>query len=226
MERIHVDGIPVQPGPGTYALRIGRHVGAESITVIGHRNIRIMLGRDKKDIYQDRATTFWLASDINKNPHNHGLRPFGWTVLDPLTAELNKQLDAEEDDYAYREMLADKKRLDDAAQREEQALREKQEAENLQREKEEAEKREKERQSALEAMSPEERDIVTLEDPGVIENTIVEILNRLDDFEDDNKIRAAGAIKAYYKKNNKWKVNKKKEKQFQKIQKIKTILGE
>ncbi|HBL22948.1 MAG TPA: type III-A CRISPR-associated RAMP protein Csm5, partial [Deltaproteobacteria bacterium] len=53
------DGIP---------LRIGRHCGAESLTIEGHRRIRIMQGRDKQATVSTRgATTFWLAAEEPRN---------------------------------------------------------------------------------------------------------------------------------------------------------------
>ena len=223
---VSINGLSVPPPSDGYVLRIGRHSGAESITVNGHRSIRIMLGGKKKPIFQDKSTTLWLASETDKSKTGRGLRPFGWTVLEPLIAELDRQLRAEEEDFAYQEMLAEKQQLDEIAAKRERAIQESREAEHLQREKEEAEQREKERQAALAAMSPEERDIATLKDPEVIENTVVEVLNRLDDFTNDNKIKAAVAIKKYYQDHGKWKISKKKQKQFKKVQKIKTILGE
>ena len=77
--------------------------------------------------------------------------------MEPLSPETEKRLSAEEEAFVYEQMLAEQKRLDEAARQKEQALREKQEAERLQREKEEKERLEEERQAALEAMSPEER---------------------------------------------------------------------
>jgi CRISPR-associated protein Csm5 len=224
--KVSIDGLSVYPPSDGHVLRIGRHSGAESITVNGHRNIRIMLGGGKKPVFRDKATTFWLASETDKNKTGRGLRPFGWVVLEPLSPELDRQLCAEEEDFAYQDMLAEKQRLDEMAARRERVIREKRESEWLRREKKEAEQREKKRQAALAAMSPEERDIATLEDSEVIENTVVEVLNRLDDFENDNKIKAAVAIKKYYQDRGKWKVSKKKKKQFEKVKKIKAILGE
>jgi len=58
-------------------LRIGRHSGAECVTIEGHRSIWIM--NLKKTLEQ--ATTFWLASD-NKRPDTHdNLIPFGWVEI-------------------------------------------------------------------------------------------------------------------------------------------------
>ena len=60
----------------------------------------------------------------------------------------------------------------------------------------------------------------------VNENKVVDLYNRLDEMEGDFKIKSAEKIKAFYISENKWKVNKKKKKQFAKVQHIKRILGE
>lgn len=225
-KNIKVNGIALKPSPETYALRIGRHSGAESITVDGHRSIRIMLGGNARPVYKNHATTLWLSSETDKNKYNKGLLPFGWTVLEQLTPEIDKQLHAEEEAFVHNEMLTEQKRLDDAAVKREKALREKLNAERLKREKEEKKKLEQEREAAFDAMSPEEQDIVTLEGPDIIENKVVEIFNRLNHFTEENKIKAAKAIKKYYQSKSKWKVKKKQKKQFEKVQKIKAVLGE
>jgi len=62
-------------------LRIGRHSGAESVTIDGHRNILIMQGDDRPATHGTRATTFWLASESSGNDQKNQLRPFGWAVL-------------------------------------------------------------------------------------------------------------------------------------------------
>ena len=73
---IHLDmGIP---------LRIGRHSGAECVTVEGHRNIKGP-GRQKYFKGQDHSTTLWLAG-LSRNPRtNAGLRPFGWCVIESIS---------------------------------------------------------------------------------------------------------------------------------------------
>ncbi len=62
-------------------VRIGRHSGAESVTIEGNRKIQVKTG---KNIYidSDHATTVWLASENRKPKTNIGLEPFGWAVLE------------------------------------------------------------------------------------------------------------------------------------------------
>lgn len=72
-----------------FLIRLGRHSGAEAVTIEGNRNIKIMQGGDKK-IYLDHATTFWLASDTPRPNNNNGLLPFGWAVLEIVEFDIRK----------------------------------------------------------------------------------------------------------------------------------------
>ncbi len=79
---IGINGVhPEIPSSG-FLLRIGRHCGAESVTVDGHRSIRIMQGKDKPAINRDHATTFWLSADDRK-PTDRNMLPFGWLTVAP-----------------------------------------------------------------------------------------------------------------------------------------------
>lgn len=60
-------------------LRVGRHSGAESVTLERHRWICIMEGPGKSHWAPD-ATTMWLAADRRDARTN--LRPFGWLLLE------------------------------------------------------------------------------------------------------------------------------------------------
>ena len=81
LEAIGAKGIHIDKG---IPLRIGRHSGAECVTVEGHRNIKGP-GRQKYFKDQDHSTTLWLAG-LSRNPRtNEGLRPFGWCVIESIT---------------------------------------------------------------------------------------------------------------------------------------------
>lgn len=79
-------------------LRIGRHSGAECVTLAGYRNIRIMLGGRNWAAGQ-AATTLWLAAESSNPKSNDELKPFGWVTLMQLNEELWKKLDALEEKY-------------------------------------------------------------------------------------------------------------------------------
>ncbi len=70
-----------------FLLRVGRHSGAESVTLRGVRKIRIMKGRGQSAQEAASATTVWLAA--RERGQTTGLLPFGWTLAEcyPLEGE-------------------------------------------------------------------------------------------------------------------------------------------
>lgn len=65
-----------------FPVRIGRHSGAECVTVAGVRNIRIMGKKGDPPKSAGNSTTVWLAGDSSKAENN--LHPFGWAALEIL----------------------------------------------------------------------------------------------------------------------------------------------
>lgn len=61
-----------------FLLRVGRHSGAESVTIDAPRSIKIMKGK-KNFEYRQEATTLWLASDDKDAQQN--MQPFGWVFV-------------------------------------------------------------------------------------------------------------------------------------------------
>lgn len=61
--------------PNTFVMRIGKHTGAEGVTIDGLRSIKIM-GKGGEKRYKPNATTFWFADNGEQ------LRPFGWVVVE------------------------------------------------------------------------------------------------------------------------------------------------
>ncbi|PIP06707.1 MAG: hypothetical protein COX51_08160, partial [Syntrophobacteraceae bacterium CG23_combo_of_CG06-09_8_20_14_all_50_8] len=73
---------------GGWLLRVGRHSGAESVTIKGHRNISIkQAGGRWTDL--DHATTVWLASETRKDYFKNTLQPFGWAALGQMTEAMD-----------------------------------------------------------------------------------------------------------------------------------------
>jgi CRISPR-associated protein Csm5 len=63
-----------------FLLRVGRHSGAESLTLHGVRSIKIMGARGEKPQFLDAAKTVWLAAgDIQQRTE---LLPFGWVLVE------------------------------------------------------------------------------------------------------------------------------------------------
>lgn len=68
----------------SFLLRIGRHSGAESVTLNGVRRIKIMGARGEKPRFLDAAKTVWLAAgDIQQRTE---LLPFGWLLVEAAPA--------------------------------------------------------------------------------------------------------------------------------------------
>ncbi|MCP4691133.1 MAG: type III-A CRISPR-associated RAMP protein Csm5, partial [Desulfobacterales bacterium] len=191
-------------------VRLGRHSGAESVTIKGHRDIRIMMGRGKQAKFKDHATTFWLASESSHKGNKRDLNPFGWAEITPLAPGQSAEIKETKRQWRKKE----KNEITQRARAQQEAA----EAE-LKREREEKEKREAEerRKAELAAMTDEQRDIAAISEPGVTENKVVETYNRIDDFPDAEKINLARALKEYWEKNNKWTKKKCTKKQWKKV---------
>ena len=63
-----------------FLLRVGRHSGAESVTLNGVRSIRIMQGRGQQAKWEPEAKTLWLATGDQQDKRY--LRPFGWLLVE------------------------------------------------------------------------------------------------------------------------------------------------
>ncbi|MEA3642574.1 MAG: RAMP superfamily CRISPR-associated protein [Lamprobacter sp.] len=97
-----------------FLLRVGRHSGAESVTLDGVRGIRINMGKDpetRRTRYETLSTTktVWLAvGDIQQRTE---MLPFGWVLVE--VAPVGKPLPSWP--KTLREMLADLSTVDAAA---------------------------------------------------------------------------------------------------------------
>ncbi len=198
-------------------IRLGRHSGAESVTIEGHRDIRIMMGGGKKPKFLDHATTFWLAAGMPFKENKRNLGPFGWAEITPLDDRLSEELKETERKWRAKKSDEITQRLRAEQKAVEEEIRRKQEEERRQEE-------EEKRQAEIEAMTPEQREIASIRDPKVIENRVVDIYNRFGEFSEGEKINLAEALKSYWVKNDKWTKKKCTKKQWKKVQKIKGVL--
>jgi CRISPR-associated protein Csm5 len=69
-------------GRTAFLIRIGRHSGAEAVTIEENRYIKIMQARREPPKFSDHATTIWLASETSKPATNSQLIPFGWSIME------------------------------------------------------------------------------------------------------------------------------------------------
>ncbi|MBW2664035.1 MAG: type III-A CRISPR-associated RAMP protein Csm5, partial [Deltaproteobacteria bacterium] len=206
-------------------IRVGRHSGAESVTIERYRDIKIMLGSHNQT-FKDHSTTIWLASEVRKPDHNKFLSPFGWAVLSPLTLDMEKQLKVDEAAFQNNrnQALIEEKRkqkelLLQKEQKRDRQLKEKQREEEIRKAKEQ-------RAAELEAMTPEQRVLEELANSSILENRVVEIYNKIDEFSEESKRAVALVLKKYWEACGKWKKKNCSKKQRIKVQKIKGILEE
>lgn len=103
---IGVKKVAVTAPENGFLLRLGRHSGAESVTIEGHRHIRIMQGKGQPAMFLDQATTLWLAANQAKPTQKETLLPFGWAVVEELAPGLEKLYD--ETEAFWREQMDQK----------------------------------------------------------------------------------------------------------------------
>ncbi len=228
MHELQVIGVPApaELDNERVLLRCGRHNGAESLTINGFRSIKIMGKRGERSKFQDSATTFWLASEVRRPKLKKNLQPFGWVCINELTDEDIAKFSKIEKEFKKELSLDLDQRKYEANKRCELKTRAEETEKKKQVEAEQLHLEEEKRKIELEAMSPEERSIVEVMGPSVTENRVVEIFNTIEEFSDDNKIALAKALKQYWEKLGKWKKKKCTSKQWNKVKKIKEIIGE
>jgi len=154
-----------------FLLRVGRHSGAESVTLNGVRGIRINMGKDpqtRRTRYETMSTTktVWLAaSDIQQRTE---MLPFGWVLVEAaptgktlpgwpssLRDTLTAQTGAESDAW-YRRVSERQTTLRAAA--DERRAREQQRAQEVAQ----AQQEEQAKAARLANLSPEQRTIEEL----------------------------------------------------------------
>lgn len=89
--------IPMNPfqdrlGTSCFLIRLGRHSGAEAVTIENNRDIKIMQGKGQRSKSLSYSTTIWLASESARPTSNNGLLPFGWAMLEVLPFDPAKGL--------------------------------------------------------------------------------------------------------------------------------------
>jgi len=227
LKRIGISSLPTELDDKKESLlRLGRHSGAESMTISPYRNIRIMTDKGHKSKYLDHATTIWLAAEVRKPTHKKNLQPFGWVKWEKMTEQQADEFEQKE--FAWlKETEAEA--LKHQAEIQKQIEKERKAAEAVKKRAAEEKQLQQEKQkkaAELAAMSPEQRDIAILRDPDVIENQVVEIYNKMDNFSEKNKKELSLALKDYWVDSGKWNKKDCTKKQWKKVQKVKKILNE
>lgn len=209
------------------SLRVGFHSGAESMTVEGFREICI--NPKNQSIVSDHATTIWVASESKKDGTKG--KPFGWCFFDLLKIrdDVSDTFNScgafirECADEASCQALSRVTELRAAAEKAEAAATAmKQEEARKERERLERETQERE----LETMSEGMRAARIIAMPKTIGNTIFDLYNRIDSFQEEERREIAAALKARWQSEGKWEGKKLTDKQLKKVAKTRLILGE
>ena len=209
LTRISISGVNLLKGKingKIIPLRLGRHSGAESVTLEGNRDIMIKLnGKNKK--YLDHATTFWLASPESKPSNSADLFPFGWACVEKLSQEKEKAFDMKEQVYLDRSL----KQAEKEHRLAEQIIREQQEADQRLKEKEAElemlKKEEERRKNVLKAMCMEELFLFYYDEVAITEEQINVAFKKLDDCPEKLKKEVAIRLKKYWQEHHKWTKN-------------------
>ena len=198
-------------------LRVGRHSGAEAVTVAGVRSIKINRGPKKTPAYESSPTTLWLAASQQKAERD--LLPFGWIVVEWF--ELDQEPPAWEEAEAigrqqvesmkawlaelegkrraYRRRL--KETLAEEKKREEEAARRRQEEEERKR-REEALKQlppEARRLKALEMLFEQEKAAGRKEPQGRLANETANLLREAKAWSAEFRLQAADLAEKIYR---------------------------
>jgi len=142
-----------------FLLRVGRHSGAESVTLNGVRDIRIMKGRGEAPEYLPAPKTLWLAAD--EPGQQRGLLPFGWLLIEIRQGDARlPELTLPTSAGSATDWL---ERTEGRRQRARAELAEARERElAAERQREAVEREDAERAARLEGLSPEGRKLETL----------------------------------------------------------------
>ncbi len=235
LEAVSVPPVKLSLSSIQVPLRLGRHSGAECITVEGHRQIKIMKGKGKGSETKNRATTIWLAAESKSPSTNKSLRPFGWVVLEQLSfaemAVFQKQAEKERRKLKKQQqefLLGRKKKAV-----EQQAGLAAEEKERKQKLAEDRAAREKEKaaKEKWQNMPEEERDMAIIRGaetaianaPNLV--PLKDVWPKIESASPEHRQALARAFMESWQAEGKWKVKKKNKKQFAKVRKVKEILN-
>lgn len=142
-----------------FLLRVGRHSGADSVTLNGVRDIKIIKGRGERPEFLPAAKTLWLAAD--EPGQQQGLLPFGWLLVEVQHGD--EPLPGLEVEDAIGASVHWRERIDARrSQAGTELARARDRETQAQREREAVEREAEERAARLESLSPEARKLEVL----------------------------------------------------------------
>ncbi len=224
-----------------FILRLGRHSGAEAVTLEGARNgsIKIMGGNKGENHYKDAPTTWWLAAGDTDSKTD--TLPFGWVLVEidtdtsiPLSAQQEMERFTAgrkswfEAQRKRKQQLQEQLRESQEQEQQQRAAAEekrKLEAEQARLKAEEQKAAEEQRQAQLAQMNPVERQVaefdISLDAIKALENN---------QWEGEELKQAAECIKTRMQQEKIWKESSKakkpeKDKAYQRTLTVMRFLG-
>ena len=191
-------------------LRVGRHSGAEAVTLNGLRNIKIMQGKDKPAKYELQPRTLWLAADVRDSRSE--MVPFGWLLIeiDP-SDEASTVLEAESRVAGHAKQQWSKEQQRRITELHDKLTKRKQQEKTQKQAQLAEQKAEQERQQRLASMTEEDRAIEelktrfeqdkargTLTNQGPVPGRLNELMKNAPDWPRKNKIELCDLAETIY----------------------------
>jgi hypothetical protein len=206
-------------------IKLGRHTGAEGVTVEGYREIKIKLKNSFKTLSE--STTYWFVSDYKNPSLTNKLQPLGWSELEILSEDKFKNLSdiQKEVEQLYEKEISYKRnQIEKEVQKEIEKENQKLKA---QKKLDEEKNQKKELEDKIKNLPSGEKELAELSMPDVDEQKVNEIYKELSSLPDEFKIKIAEKIKEFFIKNKKWGNPKKlSKKQAEKVKLLKGLLNE
>jgi len=217
-----------------FILRAGRHSGAESVTLPGVRNIKIMKGKGRPPEFSNSAKTIWLAAKEARQRTE--MLPFGWILVEVMPMDGSDETASQSlKDICECSLGSDLRSwAENQAQLAEERMRQQIEKEAQRLRREEVIRLKEEEQAMLAALSPEERAIEDLrkiyeadkaanrrDAGGELANCRIELLKRAKEWQDPELRRKAADLISQTTKLIPWP----KKKQADRAKELEDLLG-
>lgn len=210
MRKLLVRTEPLLTSNKAMLLRLGRHSGAEAVTLNGVRR-KIMQGRGNRGKYEPNPRTLWLATDVRNSRSE--MTPFGWILveIDPPDdpPDMLKDLTGETIDTRQQWLEKQRQRI---AVLQGKLIRRKQQEETQEQERIAEQQAERERQERLLSMTEEQRAIYdlrasfekaqadkTLVPQGPVPGRLWELMNKAVDWPSKDIIELCDLAEKIYK---------------------------
>ena len=216
-----------------FLLRVGRHSGAEALTLNGLRDIRIMQGKGQPAKSGKQPKTWWLAAD--QSIDNQNLLPFGWLLveIDPQQNDNQIQQSLEHNSTQIGDWMQTQLSKQNALKQQAESRLQKEREKQLQQKQDQAEQQQKQQaeQQRLANLSPLDQELEAFLKPIQASEHDTRLLKELESgrWQNEDAKLVAEKVKALMEKENKWMpdfagTNDKKLKLKERSQKVLTFL--